>query len=328
MMDPFGRCISHVQECSLINMMNTLGTGTYGTVYLYHDETTTAAIKVVELLRGRYRLLIEPFLMANLNHPYVCQARDCYVIEDHLYMLFDVAESDLEAWSRDHEIDQDRLRMWTWQLLEALRYLHGLGIVHGDIKASNILVFSDRLKLTDFSLARLEGWDCRYRPCAYVFRPPEVWRGDKWGTKVDIWALGVTLYRLVHREIPFPFREEVDWETTSECRDTYLTLFDHWDDHKKTLGLTESNIDRIIDRCLRLDRPSAEELLRDPWFDGLRIDKAYEPLTDAELVGRLIDRGIVASLASSIIERMKRRANTVDRWDEVVNVLDSIAFSC
>jgi serine/threonine protein kinase len=308
--------------------MEVLGSGTYGVVYLDQDSRT--AIKTVRLVPGKYRQLIEPLLMGTLSHPYLTRHITAFVQDTYLCMVLELATCDLETWTQrskedpSYKLDEIKLRVWVWQLLQALSYLHNSGVIHGDIKPANILVFPDRVELTDLSLARLKGWTQKYLPCTYIFRAPEVWRGEPWDEKVDIWALGITLYKLVYDEIPVPYTDNPKWETSQECKDRYLDMFSRWDSARPKL--TNSNVDRIIGKCLQLNRPSADELLKDPWFTGMEVRCPATPIDDRYLIDKL-GSGVGYELARFIVKRLKSKAIDLDRWDEVLKALDSICFS-
>ena len=87
-----------------------------------------------------------------------------------------------------------------------LKHIHGLGIVHRDIKFGNILVSSHRnIKIADFGLSidLKTKKSTRKFSGTLSFMAPEVIEGRKSNTKADIWSLGVILYAMINGNVPF-----------------------------------------------------------------------------------------------------------------------------
>jgi serine/threonine protein kinase len=100
----------------------------------------------------------------------------------------------------------------TFQILEALQYLHLVGVVHRDLKPENILVECDEttnevihIKITDFGLSKIVvPGDLMFESCgtpAYV--APEVLMKKGYSKEVDIWSTGIILYTMLARALPF-----------------------------------------------------------------------------------------------------------------------------
>ncbi len=110
----------------------------------------------------------------------------------------------------------DRVVEIAGQVLETLAYLHGEGVIHRDIKPSNLLLADDgRVLLADLGLARrLDGGEDLTRILTVVGTPaymaPEQLRGEEPTPAVDLYGLGVTLYRLLTGEPPFPASSEFE----------------------------------------------------------------------------------------------------------------------
>jgi serine/threonine-protein kinase len=94
------------------------------------------------------------------------------------------------------------------QLLDALGYAHAAGVVHRDVKPGNILV-ADRLKITDFGVARIDGVTKTETGVAVgtpAYMAPEQFMGKGIDHRVDLFAAGVILYELLTDARPFDGR--------------------------------------------------------------------------------------------------------------------------
>lgn len=152
-----------------------------------------------------------------------------------------------------------------FQALTGLQYMHGRGVVHRDIKPANLMLTSDgTLKISDFGVAeRLNEYKASDNVTrtsgSPAFQAPEIARGepDYSGMKVDVWALGVTIYFLLSGRIPFQ-------------GDTLVALFEHIGvGHFEPLSDVTDECKDVITRMLTVswhDRASVESLLKHPWI--------------------------------------------------------------
>ncbi len=171
----------------------------------------------------RNRLLAEGRVLARLEHPNLVKVHDCGVDEATgvAYITMDLVLSadgeprtlsDLHA---KHEIDEERLFRWYADIASALAYIHSRGIVHRDVKPSNILIAADgRAVLADFGVSRFcdEGLrqELSVEPTMVTdassakvilgtmnYIAPEVKRGEAATEKSDLYSLGVSLFRIL-----------------------------------------------------------------------------------------------------------------------------------
>ncbi|MFD8638170.1 serine/threonine-protein kinase, partial [Streptomyces sp. NPDC059656] len=93
------------------------------------------------------------------------------------------------------------------QVLDALRAVHATGVTHRDIKPANVLLEGERVVLTDFGIAAVEGEPGLTRSGALmgtpVYMSPEQVRGLQATAESDLWSLGATLFTAVEGHAPF-----------------------------------------------------------------------------------------------------------------------------
>ena len=104
-------------------------------------------------------------------------------------------------------LTEDQARVYFLQALQGLEYIHSKGYAHRDIKPENLLLDHEgKLKIADFGLSNsLKSGEFLKTQCGSPnYAAPEVISGEKYcGSEVDVWSLGVVLYALMARELPF-----------------------------------------------------------------------------------------------------------------------------
>jgi serine/threonine protein kinase len=201
---PFYNNINKKQ--TTITLDKRLGKGGFGTVYKCYDENKQAlAVKCIKNKNFGIPCLIEAVIMSTIHHPCLSKALKIHSTPQKLYIIQELALSDLRSYNHHHydniNNNNNIYVKWIHMIIQGVSCLHRYGIIHGDIKANNILVYSNMtVKLSDFTLSTHESWDNNYKLCTPTHRPLEVWLGEKWGKPIDIWALGCTVYEIVYKK--------------------------------------------------------------------------------------------------------------------------------
>ncbi|HPZ82790.1 MAG TPA: serine/threonine-protein kinase, partial [Thermogutta sp.] len=141
-------------------IIGTIATGDFATVYRGRDRELGRDVAIKEIHphfrrdpKQLERYWREAQLLASLQHPHVITIYD--VVKSRGWLILELMRTSLQKSIEKGPIDLDFLREILIGSLEALDFLHRNGIVHGDIKPSNLLLDNQgRVKLGDFGLAR------------------------------------------------------------------------------------------------------------------------------------------------------------------------------
>ncbi|RBQ18625.1 serine/threonine protein kinase [Spongiactinospora rosea] len=191
-----------------------VGRGGMGTVWRARDELLDRQVAVKEV---RLPLVLDEDLRSELcarteregratamvAHPSVITVFDVVTEDDRPWIVMELLQArSLEQFIREEgPLPPRKVAEIGRQVLGALRAVHAKGILHRDVKPSNVLVTHDRAVLTDFGLAALEG-DASITQAGIVlgsagYIAPERVLGDKASPAADLWSLGATLYTAV-----------------------------------------------------------------------------------------------------------------------------------
>ena len=192
-----------------------LGSGGFADVYLYEQDRPRRKVAVKVLLSdlktdgARRRFESEANLMAQLStHPFIVTIYEANVTASgHSYLAMEYcSKPNLDARLRRQRFSVDEALTVGIQVASAVETAHRAGIAHRDIKPANILVTDyNRPALTDFGIAGTTDADSDDDAGMSIpWSPPESFSSaDTDGVKVDVWALGATIYTLLAGHSPF-----------------------------------------------------------------------------------------------------------------------------
>ncbi|KAJ1957849.1 kinase subunit of RNA polymerase II carboxy-terminal domain kinase I, partial [Dispira parvispora] len=201
-----------------------VGEGTYGKVYKARHPKLThlVALKRIRMEAEREGFPItamrEIKLLTALNHPNIVQLHQTIHASDHsVYMVFEYMDYDLAGMIAhpDWILTAAHIKCLIKQMLSGLAYLHTHGVLHRDIKGSNLLLNKrGQVKFADFGLARhfdpLRMHDYTNRVITLWYRPPELLLGTTlYGPPADVWGLGCIMLELFQRKPAFSGTDEI-----------------------------------------------------------------------------------------------------------------------
>ncbi|WP_329266441.1 serine/threonine-protein kinase [Streptomyces pseudovenezuelae] len=198
-----------------------LGRGGMGTVWRAEDETLGRTVAVKELRfpssidedekrRLITRTLREAKAIARIRNTSAVTVYDVVDEDDRPWIVMELVEgkSLAEVIREDGLLEPKRAAEVGLAILDVLRSAHREGILHRDVKPSNVLISEDgRVVLTDFGIAQVEGDPSITSTGMLVGAPsyisPERARGHKPGPAADMWSLGGLLYAAVEGAPPY-----------------------------------------------------------------------------------------------------------------------------
>ena len=190
-------------------VLEQLGAGAMGAVFLASDPELGRRV-AIKLLSSRggddRRLLDEARALAKLQHPHVVAIHDVGRWDDRVYIAMEhIAGRSLDRWLEEHPAWRDRLDAFRQAAL-GLAAAHKAGIVHHDIKPSNIMAGDDgRVRLVDFGLARSTTPDGGSGSGGGTprYMSPEQRRGAPADARTDQFSLCVAMYEALFAGHPF-----------------------------------------------------------------------------------------------------------------------------
>uniref|UniRef100_A0A6B2L6L5 Protein kinase domain-containing protein n=1 Tax=Arcella intermedia TaxID=1963864 RepID=A0A6B2L6L5_9EUKA len=201
-------------------MESRLGSGSYSVVFKATSRRTREPFAIRKIYDGlRFQMdrtltLRELFILTELNHFNIISLIQMYrpSLKNDAYVVYEFVEADLDAVLRARILEDVHKVYVFYQLLKAIKYIHSAGIVHNNLKPSNILINSECIiKVADFAHARFFG-DVKevdtgmfqyVEPRWYI--SPEVLLGCTYFSKeMDIWSLGCIFGEMLLGKKLFP----------------------------------------------------------------------------------------------------------------------------
>ncbi len=209
-MKMIGKTVSHYR------ILDKLGEGGMGVVYKAEDIKLERLVALKFLPQHlttdpveKERFVHEAKAASALNHPNIATIYEIDEFEGQMFMAMEYVEGNTLKQTIGKELlpIKEVLDIGI-QICEGLNMAHEKGIVHRDIKSSNIMLTSrDQVKIMDFGLAKLkgakEGTDTRSTLGTAAYMSPEQAQGEEVDQKSDIFSCGVVLYELLTGRLPF-----------------------------------------------------------------------------------------------------------------------------
>ncbi|CAF2075288.1 unnamed protein product [Brassica oleracea var. botrytis] len=212
------RCADSFEKLEMI------GQGTYSNVYRARDLETN---QIVALKKVRFAnmdpesvrfMAREIIILRRLNHPNVMKLQGLIISKASasMYLVFEYMDHDLTGLASTPGINfsQAQIKCYMKQLMLGLEHCHSCGVLHRDIKGSNLLLDrNNNLKIADFGLSTFyqRKQPLTSRVVTLWYRPPELLLGSTdYGVTADLWSTGCILAELFTGKPLLPGRTEVE----------------------------------------------------------------------------------------------------------------------
>ncbi|KAF7806223.1 Protein IMPAIRED IN BABA-INDUCED STERILITY 1 [Senna tora] len=206
--------------------LEKIGQGTYSSVFRAKELETG---RMVALKKVRFDIF-EPesvrfmareiMILRRLDHPNIMKLDGLITskLSSSIYLVFEYMEHDITGLlsSPDIRFSESQIKCYMKQLLSGLEHCHSRGVMHRDIKGSNLLLNNEGiLKVADFGLAKFSVSGHKQpltsRVVTLWYRPPELLLGSTdYGPSVDLWSVGCVFAELLVRRPILQGRTEVE----------------------------------------------------------------------------------------------------------------------
>ncbi|KAH7687961.1 Dual-specificity kinase protein [Dioscorea alata] len=205
-------------DLRMLNMGMAFAQGAFGKLYKGTYNGEDVAIKLLERPENdpeRAQLMEQQFaqevmMLANLKHPNIVRFIGACRKPVVWCIVTEYAKGgSLRQFLMKRQNRSVPLKLAVKQALDVARgmvYVHGLGLIHRDLKSDNLLIFADKsIKIADFGVARIEVQTEGMTPETGTYRwmAPEMIQHRPYNQKVDVYSFGIVLWELITGMLPF-----------------------------------------------------------------------------------------------------------------------------
>lgn len=339
------------------NKTRVIGKGAFATVYMItskYDGTTFAAKELEKRKFIKNGILDQKVdqemrIMSSIKHKNIVQYIEHVDWEDHLYIIMDyVPEGDLSTLINGRGyLSEVSVKSMTTQMLDALNYLHGMGITHRDIKPDNILVQSFapfHVKLTDFGLSkRIDNDDTFMRTfCGtLLYCAPEVYseynqylgnspihvrnaagkKAKRYDQAVDLWSLAGVIFFSLCGNPPYPAKNGMTYQQLLESIMRRALDISPLQD----AGVSQDGIDviRSMLNIIPQYRPTIGQLMDSRWLRAGSVEVALEE-SDDEVTMVARGAGVEEQLKADELEQSTSQLSIAENYGDSLGTSDEI----
>lgn len=255
------------------NIISKIGEGGMGIVYKAEDTRLKREVAIKFLphsfnvsSKDKEKLKTEAQIAAGLNHPNIATVYAIEEFGDDTFIVMEYVKGnelkDVITNNSEKKLNFNDFLNYAIQITEGINAAHRKGIIHRDIKSSNIMLSDDgRIRVMDFGLAHIHGDPNITKkgstPGTTAYMSPEQLRGEEVDFRADIWSLGIVLFEMLTGQPPF--------QGNFDQAIIYSILHEKPKSIKKLNPDVPDDLEQVVLECLEKDpkkrTQSAEELL-------------------------------------------------------------------
>ena len=269
-------------------LQEKIGFGGFGEVYKVINKETfeTFAVKVFhkndlnvnERINSLYNEIYFLKLFINISHENLVKTYDIFENMNDIYCVIEYVSNEnlFNYINNNSNINLKLIKNISKQIINGVNYIESLGIIHQDLKLENLMVKkcnnnnNINIKIIDFGLSIIMSKNdfCSGTIGTPNYMAPEIINGDEYNYKIDIWSLGIILYFIRYKRLPFNDNRKDNRNFIYENIRRFRIKF-----NEPSLKLSEEDdfkFKQIILKCLTIDpdkRIFIEELKNDNWFN-------------------------------------------------------------
>ncbi|XP_043543436.1 hormonally up-regulated neu tumor-associated kinase homolog [Chiloscyllium plagiosum] len=212
------RSFSHTKRVGNYLVGKMINKGSFAKVMegLHIPTGEKVAIKVIDKKKAKQDTYVhknmkrEPRIHQMIKHPNIVQLFETLETENSYYMAMELCQGGdlMDRICEKKKLEEREVRKYTRQILSAVEHLHRHTIVHRDLKIENFLLDeNNNIKIVDFGLSNTlknDSQELLNTQCGSpAYAAPELLAHQKYGPKVDVWSIGVSMFAMLTGTLPF-----------------------------------------------------------------------------------------------------------------------------
>ena len=272
--------------------VDKIGEGTFGEIYLsfHKKDNSKYVIKLIQKEKLKKMecpldlIYKEIYIQLKFNHPNITRLFSFHEDKENIYMILEYSNNGtLFSKIRSHKyLTEDEAFIYFIQVVNAINFLHENGYIHRDIKPENILLDrNNNVKLCDFGwCTKISENQKRKTFCGTIeYMSPEIISNENYDKCVDIWALGILLYEMLHGFSPFKSKnvklnyEQLKEEIFNNIENGSYVIYKEKELSKECVSLIRKLLEKNDE-----ERINVKEIFPQPWV------RKYEKIKKKELI--------------------------------------------